>query len=373
MKKTLLATAIAGALGVSAAAQAATVYDQDGTRLDLYGRIALGVSGGGEKAADGEPKTQGSEFRDVNSRFGLRGSQQLSSDLTAFGNFEIRPRLDEQNRDGQQVRNSFLGLRSNQFGTVQAGNFDNFYLNTVAAPFDVYIDKGLELTGGDVQGRGDSIGYISPNLEGFQVYLMAKHYTGNTSSRTGDSGTGRMAGSPGSNSSVWNAAGGATYEIDNLRLAVGFAEDRSRGSDVEDYSALGDTFKAGETTYGASAVYEFMPGFSGRLGYEQQSDNDAKIGVGASYAINEWSFNLDYYNIRARGEHKDALNAEDFDTTRHSWAAGAYYAVSSNFDVFGEVQQADQQSISVFGDGTSEELRATRDNTYWLVGARYHF
>ena len=35
MKKTLLATAIAGALGVSAAAQAATVYDQDGTRLDL--------------------------------------------------------------------------------------------------------------------------------------------------------------------------------------------------------------------------------------------------------------------------------------------------------------------------------------------------
>ena len=46
MKKTLLATAIVGALGASAAAQAATVYDQDGTRLDIYGRIAMGIAGG---------------------------------------------------------------------------------------------------------------------------------------------------------------------------------------------------------------------------------------------------------------------------------------------------------------------------------------
>ncbi|WP_445005046.1 porin [Halomonas mongoliensis] len=375
MKKTLLATAIAGALGVSAAAQAATVYDQDGTRLDLYGRIALGVSGGGEKAADGEPKTQGSEFRDVYSRFGLRGSQQLSSDLTAFGNFEVRPKLDEVNSEGQQVRNSYLGLRSNQFGTVQAGNFDSFYLDTVAAPFDVYIDKGLEFTGGGHQARGDSIGYISPNLEGFQVYLMAKHYTGNTDSRTlGEGeGSGELAGSPGSNSSVWNAAGGATYEIDNLRLAVGFTEDRSRGSSADIDADLGDIRNAGKTIYGGSAVYEFVPGFSGRLGYEHHSQNNAKIGAGMSYAINEWSFNLDYYNIRARGEHKDALNEADADTTRHSWAAGAYYAVSSNFDVFTEVQQADQQSITVFDSDTPDELRATRDTTYWLVGARYFF
>ena len=268
MKKTLLATAIAGALGVSAAAQAATVYDQDGTRLDLYGRIALGISGGGEEVnADGE-KINGSEFRDVYSRFGLRGSQQLSSDLTAFGNFELRPQLDEVNRDGQQVRNSYLGLRSNQFGTIQAGNFDSFYLDTVAAPFDVYINKGLELTGGDHQARGDSIGYISPNLEGFQVYLMGKHYTGN----------GNEAGSEGSNSSKWNMAGGGVYEVDNLRLALGVAEDIERGNDGEG---------VGENVYGGSASYEFMPGFSGRLAYEYQEDFEDKIGVGMTYAINE--------------------------------------------------------------------------------------
>jgi predicted porin len=354
MKKTLLATAIAGALGVSAAAQAATVYDQDGTRLDLYGRIALGVSGGGEKAADGEPKTQGSEFRDVLSRFGLRGSQQLSSDLTAFGNFELRPQLDEVNDDSPTVRNSYLGLRSNQFGTIQAGNFDNFYLNTVAAPFDVYIDKGLELTGGDVQGRGDSIGYISPNLEGFQVYLMAKHYTGNE----------REAGSPGSNSSVWNMAGGAVYEVDALRLALGMTEDVQRGGGT------------GENIYGGSAAYEFVPGFSGRLAYEYQSDNVDKIGLGMTYAVNEWSFNLDYYRIESQGERKAEEQRRNQSTSRNSWAAGAYYAVSSNFDVFTEVHEADQDTIldrDTTGSDLSRNLRDVRDNVYWLVGARYHF
>src|SRR5690554_1529867 len=354
MKKTLLATAIAGALGVSAAAQAATVYDQDGTRLDLYGRIALGISGGGEEVnADGE-KINGSEFRDVYSRFGLRGSQQLSSDLTAFGNFEVRPKLDEVNRDGQQVRNSYLGLRSNQFGTLQAGNFDSFYLETVSAPFDVYVDKGLELTGGGHQARGDSIGYISPNLEGFQVYLMGKHYTGNE----------RPAGGPGSNSSKWNMAGGATYEVDNLRLALGMAEDIERGGGI------------GENVYGGSASYEFMPGFSGRLAYEYQEDFEDKIGVGMTYAINEWAFNLDYYRIESQGDYKAAQQDAGLSTSRNSWAAGAYYQVSSNFDLFTELHESDQGTLidrDTSGSDFVDNVEDLADDVYWLVGARYFF
>ena len=367
MKKTLLATAIAGALGVSAAAQAATVYDQDGTRLDLYGRIALGISGGGGESDVDGVKTDGTEFRDVYSRFGLRGTQQLTSDLTAFGNFEVRPRMDHVNRDGQQVRNSFLGLRSNQFGSVQAGNFDSFYLETVAAPFDVYLDRGLELTGGSHQARGDSIGYISPNLEGFQVYLMAKHYSGNTNASDNPNIVGfddddEAIIEP--TSSTWNTAGGAVYEVDALRLALGYAQDRQRGGGI------------GENIYGGSAVYEFMPGFSGRLAYEYQSDNVDKIGVGMSYAINEWAFNLDYYRIESQGERKAEEQRRDRSTSRNAWAAGAYYQVSSNFDVFGELHEADQGTIldrDTTGSELGSNLRDVRDNVYWLVGARYHF
>ncbi|WP_416137651.1 porin [Halomonas sp. HK25] len=369
MKKTILATAIAGAIAATGMmatnAQAATVYDQDGTRLDLYGRIALGIQGGGQNEAivndegeqTGQIKKNGTEFVDVFSRFGLRGTQRISDDLTAYGNFELRPQLDEVNRGGQQVRNSFLGLRSNAFGSLQAGNFDNFYLNTVAAPFDVYINRGLELTGGGFQGRGDSIGYITPNLEGFQVYLMGKHYTGNDA----------VVGSPGSNSSKWNMAGGAVYEVDALRLALGVTEDIERGNDGQG---------VGENVYGGSASFEFVPGFSGRLAYEYQSDQEDKIGVGMTYAINEWAFNLDYYRIESQGDLKAAQQARDESTSRNSWAAGAYYKVSSNFDVFAEVHEADQDTIldrDTTGSELGDNLRNVRDNVYWLTGVRYHF
>ncbi|QTF91806.1 porin [Halomonas sp. BM-2019] len=368
MKKTLLATAIAGAIAASGMAvtnaQAATVYDQDGTRLDIYGRIALGISGGGPETNEDGDKLNGSEFRDVFSRVGLRGTQQVTSDLTAFGNFEVRPKMDQVNTDGQQVRNSFLGLRSNAFGTIQAGNFDSFYLETVSRPFDVYLDRGLELKGGGHQARGDSLGYISPNLEGFQVYLQAKHYTGNTDSRTGNTGTGRPAGSEGSNSSKWNMAGGATYEIDNLRLALGMAEDIERGGGV------------GENVYGGSAAFEFVPGFTGRLAYEYQSDFEDKIGVGMTYAMNEWAFHLDYYRIESRGNLKAAQQDEGLSTSRNSWAAGAYYKISSNFDVFAELHESDQGTIidsDTTGSDFTDNLRDVRDNVYWLTGVRYHF
>ena len=50
MKKTLLATAIAGAAAFTAAgAQAATVYNQDGTKLDIYGNVQIVYAGGRTK------------------------------------------------------------------------------------------------------------------------------------------------------------------------------------------------------------------------------------------------------------------------------------------------------------------------------------
>lgn len=361
MKKTLLATAIAGAV-VASGAQAATLYDQDGTKLDLYGRISLGISGGGDKTetrSDGAGgtettyKTNGSEFRDVYSRFGLRGSQRVTSDLTAFGNFELRPNLDEVNRDGQQVRNSYLGLRSNSFGTIQAGNFDSFYLDTVSAPFDVYIDQGLEFTDGDHRARGDSLGYISPELSGFQVYLMGKHYSGN----------GQEAGSSGSNSSKINTAGGVVYENSGLRLGLGYAEDKD-----DDVVVAKDGDGWDENIYGATASYEFFDDFSARLGYEYQEDNRDVIGVGMSYGIAQWAFNLDYYHISLDGERKDNARQTGDSTSRDAWAAGAYYNISSNFDVYAEVYEADQSSI-----GSRSDARATRDSVYWLTGVRYFF
>src|SRR5690554_6509349 len=221
MKKTLLATAIAGALGVTAAAQAATVYDQDGTKVDIYGRIAMGIAGGGPEYAGSTYQDNGAEFVDAYSRLGLRLQHMVSSDLTAFGHLEWRFSADQDGSNNtdfdsfSETRQAYLGLRSNSWGIIQAGNFDSFYNQSVSAPFDVYIDRGLEFAGHPTQSRGDSIGYITPNLSGFQVFLQAKHYS--------DRGEG--TGSERDEEIV--AQGGVVYEVGGLRLAAGFIDDKA--------------------------------------------------------------------------------------------------------------------------------------------------
>ena len=366
MKKTLLATAIAGSIAATGMmatnVQAATVYDQDGTKLDIYGRISMGIRGGGpefrDATADEVADSEGAlsagdqvrvdnseEFVDVYSRLGLNLSHDVSPDLTAFGRLEWRFQGDGgDNRFNAftETRQSYLGLRSDSWGTVQAGNFDSFYNQAVSIVFDRYLDRGLEFAGHPTQSRGDSIGYITPNLEGFQVYLQAKHYSTRDEVEPTDGRT--VAGQ-----------GGMVYEIDNLRLSLGAVDDVVEGGGND------------EMLYGANVSYEFIPGFSGRLGYETRSDSDTygggfdTWGLGMSYAWNEWRFNADIYDV-----------SPDNASSRTSWAAGAYYNLSSNFDVFLELQQADQPSITVFGDDGVVDT-ADGDDLYWLTGARYLF
>ncbi len=362
MKKTLLATAIAGALGASAAAQAATVYDQDGTRLDIYGRIAMGVAGGGpEYNDDGEAIDNGAEFVDVFSRLGLRGQQQISSDLSAFGHLEWRFRADESgNRYGNdfdafsETRQAYIGLRSNSWGTVQAGNFDSFYKDAVTAPFDVYIDQGLEFAGHPKQSRGDSIGYYTPDLGGFQAFLQAKHY----------SERGEVEGSERDAEIV--TQGGVKYEVGGLRLALGYVDDKAvLNADGSRVSGTGND----EVLYGATAAYAFNDQFSARLGYETRDDNDVYFGgydtwgLGMTYAVGQWAFNVDVYDISVDTESEGWAD-------RTAWAAGTYYKLASNFDVFLELYQGDQPDITVSGLDVDT---ADGDDMYWLTGARYHF
>ena len=365
MKKTLLATAIAGAMVFGTiSAQAATVYDQDGTKVDIYGRIAMGIRGGGTEYDGGVYENNGADFGDAFSRLGLRLQHMVSSDLTAFGHLEWRFKADGGDARYEafsETRQSYLGLRSNTWGTIQAGNFDSFFKDAVTAPFDVYIDAGLEFAGHPTQSRGDSIGYITPNMNGFQVFLQAKHYS--------DRGEG--TGSERDEEIV--AQGGVVYEVGGLRLAAGFIDDKAIFNEdgTRDIHSSGDRNGNDELRYGATAAYQFTPEFSARLGYEGRDNNsDDQFspgrngkgngydiwGLGMSYAVGDWAFNADVYNV-------DPDDASD----RTSWAGGAYYNITSNFDVFLELYESDISSGSVAA-GDRE-----KDDLYYLVGTRYFF
>ncbi|AJY51437.1 MULTISPECIES: porin [unclassified Halomonas] len=357
MKKTLLATAIVGALGASAAAQAATVYDQDGTKLDVYGRIAMGVAGGGpEYNSDEEKIDNGAEFVDVYSRLGLRMSHEVSRDLTAFGRLEWRFTGDENNTDGgfNEVRQSYLGVQSDQFGTFQAGNFDSFYNQFVSLPFYWQIDRGLEFAGHRKQSRGDSIGYYTPDLSGFTAFLQLKHY----------SERGLTEAQQSSEGDVIAPQGGVRYAQGPVTIGLGFVEDVAR----VDENSSGNGGGNGEMLYGLIGSYDITDQFSARLGYETRDDNNTRgggydtVGLGGTFTTGPWAFAADVYDV-------DPDNGD----SRTSWALGSYYKVSSNFDVFLELQQADQQSINIEVDGLDSDVTADGDDMYYLTGARYHF
>ncbi|WP_355660298.1 porin [Halomonas salifodinae] len=327
MKKTLLATAIAGAMGLSAAAaQAATVYDQDGTRLDLNGRIAVGVSNTDADAT----KDSGSEFRDIYSRLSLSGSNQISQDLRAFGYVEWRFTGDERDTDSgfSEVRNSYIGVESQQFGTVMAGNFNSLYNSRVLTAFDYYIDRGSEVTGGGFNARGDSIAYLTPNLEGFQAFVAAKHYTQNDTALDG---------------SKVRTQGGVSYDVAGLTLTAGWSE-------VEPLELSGND--SDKTRFGGTASYAFNDMVSARIGIDNQRDafdgeGQEVYGLGTTVSLGELTFAADYFRVETPSGERN----------RNAYAAGAYYQVSSNMDTFVEINEADQRT----------------EDTYVLAGARYFF
>ncbi|AIA74696.1 porin [Halomonas sp. XH26] len=331
-KKATLALAISGLLGASAA-QAAVVYDQDGTTLDIYGRIAMGFEGGGEKNG----VDNGEEFRNFGSRLRFTAGHQINADLRAFARVEWRFTGDERSRPGfDEVRNSYLGLESKQYGTFMAGNYNSYYDNYVMTPFDVYVERGYEFAGGGLQARGDSLGYKTPEINGFQAVFSAKHF----------SERGLTEAQQSSEGSVIATQGGVVYATGPLRLALGYVEDTVRGGGN------------GETRFGTTATYDINDAFSARLGYETRGDNDKRgggfdtVGLGGSFATGAWTFYLDYYNI-------DPDNA---DNDRDAWAAAAHYDVSNNLDVFVELNDANKDANDNF-----------EDDLYYAIGARYHF
>lgn len=112
-RKSLLAIAIASTLAGSAFAQTAP-------SVTLYGRLDMAI----ESANDGAlTKTM---LQNYASRFGIKGDRSFNKDLTGIFQVEtgIAPDDTAQSKSFAS-RNSFVGLKSNSFGTFLAGTYDN--------------------------------------------------------------------------------------------------------------------------------------------------------------------------------------------------------------------------------------------------------
>lgn len=379
MKKTLLATAIAGALGASVAAQAATIYSQDGTEVDVYGRLVIQYMTGGVE--DGGTKEAGSEIANNGSRLGFRARHEVNTDLSVFANMEFRFDADERtgDRNFQNNRNTFVGLQSQQYGRLWVGNFNSVYYNALTSNFDVPEQDGWVSIGSvDNSSHGDALAYSTPVLEGFQAHMQVKHYTGNGQPQGGDE-----------TDSTTSSQVALSYTWQDLYLAVGYDQNRDYGTRAVQNSGdgVGSSLNnsgrhSGEEIWGFLATYQLTPAFSARLGYETTGSNDSRmneeytanptgdahfqylgrdiISVGATYDYGMGEI----YGQYARVSWDDNDTVGDI-SSANQWMLGANYRFSQPMYVFAEVYDADFDSDQAVGD--------INDDLQYTVGVRYDF
>lgn len=174
MKKTLLAAAVVSALVASTAASAATVYDKDGTVLNVNGRIeAQWYNAGSSSNMSGKVGNSDSSIYNW-ARMSLEGRSVLNDYATAFGKMEWDVADgDNTTPSGMSARDQFIGVDFGKFGKVQTGRYKSL-LQTVAGVTDVLAGDG-ESGKTYVIGDTRNAGKLTYTWTGYGVLLGAEY------------------------------------------------------------------------------------------------------------------------------------------------------------------------------------------------------
>ena len=124
MKKTLAALIVSAV--AASAANAAVVYDNEGTKVELGGSLRLIMEKADKKEydrANHSTKKAISALRNAGSRFGVKVKHNLDNDFYALGNLELRFD-DTASRDkfgGAYAKRAYVGLGSQSVGEIKFG------------------------------------------------------------------------------------------------------------------------------------------------------------------------------------------------------------------------------------------------------------
>ncbi|WP_058912000.1 phosphoporin PhoE [Entomohabitans teleogrylli] len=329
MKKQTLALMVM-ALMATAPTQAAEVFNKNGNKLDLYGKV---------KAMHYMSDDTGKDGDQTYVRFGFKGETQINDQLTGYGRWEAEfSGNKDESSSTQKTRLAFAGLK-----LANVGSFD--YGRNLGALYDVeaFTDMFPEL-GGDssaqtdnfmtkrasglatyrnndffglvdglnlslqYQGKNDRA-YNKANGDGFGTSLsydfggsdftLAGAYT--NSDRT-DVQEAKALGK-GKTAEAW--ATGLKYDANNIYLAVMYSETRNmtpiNGSSAALQGAANKT-----QNIEAVAQYQFDFGLRPSLGYVQSKGKNIE-GVGDQDLVKYIDLGLTYYfnkNMSAFTEYK---------------------------------------------------------------------
>ena len=185
MKKTVIALAIA-ALAAAGTSSAVTVYNQDGTKVDLGGslRIFLGKLG----------KNQRGDLVNDGSRIKISASQDLNNGLSAFAGYELRFER-EALKNKQKAKNDFgdpttrklfVGLGFENVGKLSFGRQsttaddvvgDSLYYDSGALnPLITRADKSVSFRSAEFSGFSCGVDYLFGNAEKYTANRYKNGY-----------------------------------------------------------------------------------------------------------------------------------------------------------------------------------------------------
>lgn len=334
MKKTLLATAIAGAAFASGA-QAATVYNEDGTKLDIYGNIQMAYKSI-DQGADGSED----EIFDNGSTVGLSGEHLITRDLIGYFKAEFEHESDEAKNNGglNGGDQAYMGLKGN-FGDVRLGSYDPLIDDWIQDPitnneyFDVSdssYSRSLDSVRlvGEQSREGNKVTYTSPSFSGFQ-FAVGTQYEGDAEDENF------------SGSSNASAFGGVKYTVDAFSVA---------------------------------AVYDNLDNLDGNYldgNYLDGNQDAVDVDAGDQYGITA-QYTIDTLRVAAKVERFESDNVDTEDA--NFYALGARYGYG-NGDIYGAYQYVDVGAgdlRNTLGDTISGDYEANESYNEVILGATYN-
>ncbi|EGF0240918.1 porin OmpC [Salmonella enterica] len=339
MKRKVLALVIP-ALLAAGAAHAAEVYNKDGNKLDLYGKVD-----GLHYFSD----NSGSDGDQTYVRFGFKGETQINDQLTGYGQWEYNVQANTTEGEGANswTRLAFAGLKFGDYGSFDYGrNYGVLY---------------------DVEGWTDML----PEFGG-DSYTYADNYM-----------TGR-------------ANGVATYRntdffglVDGLSFALqyqGNNENSGNGNEGTNNRTDDDDFRRENGDgFGISTTYDFGMGFSAGAAYTTSDRTNDQVSHGEQYAKGDkadaWAAGLKYdaNNIYLATMYSETRNMTPYGSL-DSDAQGGVANKTQNFEVTAQYQfdfglrPAVSFLMSKGKDLVNKGVNEDKDLVkYADVGATYYF
>ena len=352
MKKTLAAL-IVSAFAASAA-NAAVVYDNEGTKVELNGSLRLIMEKADKKvynAANQSTKKANSALRNAGSRFGITVKHNLDNDFYALGRLEFRfDDTDSRDKFGRlYAKRAYVGLGSKATGDITFGR-----QLTIADDLSQAVDYEYGLIPKEEYIPTAGTGVIRYDYKGIEGLQLSANY--NFGQKNNEKGKPLNPG-------IKNAyAVGALYTVGDLdaRFAYGhtsFETDASYKHRLDGFLAsLG--YKFGDFT------------LTGDFGYAHEKENDAKtnkfyVSPGFAYQVTPASQVYgNYLYERVKGE-----------TTKdktHGFLLGADYKLHKQVVVFLEGKYVTTKNYAENANGGYAYDGKTKDRAIG-VGMRVYF